>query len=105
MSNTHRKTTPASEPVVTTASITAAVSALIALLVSFGVDLTEAQTTAILGVVAVVAPLVVIVARRYVTPNSRVVEQEKDGVVVAGAGHDTIGEGETIRDVHSGGDA
>lgn len=54
------------EPVLTTASITAAVSAVIALLVAFGVDLTEAQTTAILGVVAVAAPLVTILARRYV---------------------------------------
>lgn len=54
------------EPVLTTASITSAVSAVIALLVAFGVDLTEAQTTAILGVVAVAAPLVTILARRYV---------------------------------------
>lgn len=55
-----------SEPVLTTASITAAATAIIALIVAFGVDLTEAQSTAILGVVGVIAPLVVILARRYV---------------------------------------
>lgn len=98
--NTHRKTTAGSEPVITTASVTAAVSALIALLVAFGVDLSEAQTTAILGVVAVAAPLVVIVARRWVTPTQDVVERRDGDEVVAGAGHDTIDEGETIRAVH-----
>ncbi|MDA3643770.1 hypothetical protein LZ318_11995 [Saccharopolyspora indica] len=56
------------EPVITVAGVTAAVSAVIALLVSFGVDLTEDQTKAILGVVAVVAPLVVIYARKWVVP-------------------------------------
>lgn len=98
--NTHRKVTPGHEPVITTASITAAVSALIALLVAFGIDLTEEQTTAILGVVAVAAPLVVIIARRYVTPRQDVVEKRDGDQVVAGPGHDTIGEGEKIRDVH-----
>lgn len=95
--NTHRKSVPAAEPVLTTAGITAAAAAVIALIVAFGVDLSDVQTEAILGVVAVAAPLVVIVARRWVTPNARVVEQEKDGVVVAGAGHEAIGEGEEIR--------
>ena len=98
--NTHRKSVPTFEPVLTTAGITAAAAAVIALVVAFGVDLSDVQTEAILGVVAVAAPLVVILARRYVTPNARVVEQEKDGIVIAGAGHDTIDEGETIRDVH-----
>lgn len=98
--NTHRKSVPTVEPVLTTAGITAAAAAVIALIVAFGVDLSDVQTEAILGVVAVAAPLVVIIARRYVTPNAKVVEQEQDGVVVAGAGHDTITEGEKIRDVH-----
>ena len=56
------------EPVLTVAGITAAVSAVIALLVSFGLELTEAQTNGILGVVAVVAPLVVMYSRKFVTP-------------------------------------
>jgi hypothetical protein len=53
------------EPVLSVGAVTAGVSALIALLVAFGVDLTEAQTTAILGLVAVAAPFVVgVLARR-----------------------------------------
>lgn len=59
------------EPVITVAGVTAAVTAVIALLVSFGVDLTQDQQNAILGVVAVVAPLVVIYARKFVTPNDK----------------------------------
>lgn len=98
--NTHRKIAPATEPVLTTAGITAAVAAVIALLVAFGVELSEVQTTAILGVVAVIAPLVVILARQWVTPNDKVVELDDGGMVVAGKGHDTIPEGEKIRAVH-----
>lgn len=56
------------EPVLTVAGIVAAVQAVIALLVAFGLVLTTAQVAAILGVVGVVAPLVVVVARKYVTP-------------------------------------
>lgn len=59
------------EPLVTTATITALVSAVIGLLVVFGVPLSKEQEAAILGVVAVVAPLVVgLVARGKVTPTS-----------------------------------
>lgn len=57
------------EPLLTVASLTAAATALIGLLVAFGVDLTGDQQTAILAVVAVVAPVVVgLVARGKVTP-------------------------------------
>lgn len=56
------------EPVLTVAAVTSAVSAVLALLVAFGLVLTVAQTAAIMGVVAVVAPLVVVYARKYVTP-------------------------------------
>lgn len=56
------------EPLVTVAGISAAVSAVIALLVAFGLDLSTEQTAAILGVVAVLAPLAVTVARSKVTP-------------------------------------
>ena len=60
------------EPLVTTATVTAAVSAVLTLLVAFGVDLTEGQTTAILGAVGVAAPLVVaLVARAKVSPAGR----------------------------------
>jgi general stress protein CsbA len=57
------------EPLVTTSTVTAVVAALIALLASFGVNLTHDQTIAVLAVVSVTAPLVVaLVARRKVTP-------------------------------------
>lgn len=46
-------------PVITAASITSVTTAIIALLVAFGVPLTLDQRTAILGVVAVAGPIVV----------------------------------------------
>lgn len=52
-------TSQASEPLLTVGSITAGVAALIALVTAFGLDLSVEQQTAILGVVAVLAPLVV----------------------------------------------
>ncbi len=47
------------EPLLTVGGIGALVSAVIALIVAFGVPLSDGQTVAILGVVAVVAPFVV----------------------------------------------
>ena len=47
------------EPLVTVGTITAAVTAVIGLLVAFGLDLSADQRTAVLGVVAVIAPFVV----------------------------------------------
>ncbi|GAB2951793.1 hypothetical protein GCM10027280_45230 [Micromonospora polyrhachis] len=55
------------EPLVTVGTITAGVTALLALLVAFAVPISDTQQTAILGVVAVIAPLVVAaVGRRRV---------------------------------------
>jgi hypothetical protein len=60
------------EPLVTVATITALVTACIGLLTAFGLDLTSDQQTAILGVVAVVAPLVVAAfTRSKVTPVNK----------------------------------
>lgn len=57
------------EPLVTVATITAAITALLGLLVAFGVSLTGDQEKAILGVAAVAAPLLVAAfARSKVTP-------------------------------------
>lgn len=53
------------EPIITTATITAAVSAVIGVLVAFGVPLTDGQTEAILILVGVAAPLIVIIARKW----------------------------------------
>ncbi len=46
------------EPAAIVASVTGAATAIIALVVAFGLDLTADQQTAILGVVAVAAPLI-----------------------------------------------
>lgn len=97
--NTHRAT--ATEPVVTVGMVSALVAAILALLVAFGIDIPEDVQTGILGLIAVAAPIVAgVIARKYVTPNDKVVEQEDHGMIVAGKGHDTIAEGEPIRAVH-----
>jgi hypothetical protein len=60
------------EPLLSVATLTGAATAIIALLVAFGVDFTDDQQAAILGVVAVAAPLVVgFAARSRVTPVER----------------------------------
>lgn len=57
------------EPVITAASIASIVSAVVALLVAFGLHLTKDQIAALMGLVGVVAPLVTAwVARGRVTP-------------------------------------
>ncbi len=75
------------EPAITVASITAAVTAFLGLLTAFGLPLTDEQTTAILGVVAVIGPLVVgFIARRYVVPTNHVAAREDTdtGRIIAG---------------------
>lgn len=60
------------EPAITIGTISAAVSAVIALLISFGVPLTEDQQIAILGVVAAVGPIVAaVITRRFVSPATK----------------------------------
>lgn len=61
-----------SEPLLTVGAITAAVVALLALLVAFGVHMSNDQRAAILGVVAAIAPLVTaIIGREHVwSPRS-----------------------------------
>lgn len=60
-----------SEPVLTVASLTSLVTALVALLVAFGVPLSDDQQKALLGLAAVVAPIVAAaIARRRVTPTT-----------------------------------
>jgi hypothetical protein len=61
------------EPLVTVAFITALVSAVINLIVQFGITVTADQQTAILGLTAVLGPLIVAaIGRRKVTPVSDV---------------------------------
>ena len=57
------------EPALKVATYTAIVTAVLALLTSFGLNLSDEQTAAILGVVAVLAPIVAgFITRRHVTP-------------------------------------
>lgn len=60
------------EPARIIASITAAVTAVIALLVAYGLDISQEQQAAILGVVAVVAPLIagIIIRNNVYSPQS-----------------------------------
>lgn len=63
------------EPALTYGGIVAALAALLALLVQFGVSLTEGQTTAILTFVSVAGPIVVAV---YVRGKVRPVATSRD---------------------------
>ena len=87
------------EPLISVSSIVAAATAVVALLVAFGVPLTEDQKVAILGVVGVVAPVIVaLVTRGKVTPNAAVVEGlNGSGIVYAGEANE-LPTGEPIRE-------
>lgn len=87
------------EPLISISSIVAAATAVIALLVAFGVPLTEDQKVAILGLVGVLAPVIVaLVTRGKVTPNAAVVEGlNGSGIVYAGEANE-LPTGEPIRE-------
>jgi hypothetical protein len=61
------------EPAAIVAAITGAAVALIALVVSFGLDLTNDQQSAILGVVAVAAPVIAgfVIRSKVFSPKTR----------------------------------
>ena len=87
------------EPLISVSSIVAAATAIVALLVAFGVPLTEDQKVAILGLVGVIAPVIVaLVTRGRVTPNAAVVEGlNSSGIVYAGEANERP-TGEPIRE-------
>ena len=87
------------EPLISISSIVAGATAVIALLVAFGVPLTEDQKVAILGLVGVLAPVIVaLVTRGKVTPNAAVVEGlNGSGIVYAGEANE-LPTGATIRE-------
>ncbi|GHJ59119.1 hypothetical protein NOK12_16370 [Nocardioides sp. OK12] len=59
--------------------IVAAAAALVTLLVAFGLDLSDVQQNAILGVVAVAAPVIAaLVTRSKVTPTSAINAERLD---------------------------
>ena len=87
------------EPLISISSIVAGATAIVALLVAFGVPLTEDQKVAILGLVGVLAPVIVaLVTRGKVTPNAAVVEGlNSSGIVYAGEANE-LPTGEPIRE-------
>ena len=87
------------EPLISISSIVAAATAIIALLVAFGVPINEDQKVAILGFVGVLAPVIVaLVTRGRVTPNAAVVEGlNSSGIVYAGEANE-LPTGEPIRE-------
>lgn len=87
------------EPVVSAAVLSALAAALIGVIVAFwpGV-LTDTQQDALMGFVAVTAPLLVAaLARGKVTPNSRVLERLDGGDVIAGPANDMVPPGAVVR--------
>lgn len=89
------------EPVAIIGAVGAALAAVIGVAVAFGLPITEDQQTAILAAVGPVGIVVVlIITRRLVTPNGRVVEREDGGKVVAGEGSE-LPNGLVIRDAGS----
>lgn len=73
------------EPSIIVGTITAVVTAAIALLVAFGVELSTEQQVAVLGVVAAVAPLVAaLITRTKVHANASVAAVSVHGTTLAG---------------------
>lgn len=76
------------------ALISGLVSAVIALAVSFGADLSSEQVGAVMAVVAAVLAIVV---RQQVTPHVDIVEHADGRNVLAGPANDLVGEGAVVR--------
>lgn len=72
------------EPAAIIGGITAFVTALLGLLVAYGVDVSQQQQTAILGVTAVVAPLLASLVIRYNVYAPASVERIADQQYAAG---------------------
>lgn len=78
---------PAYEPLLTVGGIVALIGAVLALLTAFGIQLTDQQQKAILGISTVVAPLLVaIIARGQVVPTKRVDELVTEAAITGREG-------------------
>ena len=96
--NTHRSTAPAREPAITVGTVSALVSAVLALLVVLGLSLPDGFEAAILAVLAAAAPIIAgIITRAKVTPTQDVVERVEGGRVLAGPANDLVAEGDDVR--------
>ena len=78
------------------ALVTGLVAAVIALGVSFGLDLSGEQTGAIM---ALTSAILAVVTRQQVTPYADVVEQLDGTEVVAGPANDLVVEGAVVREL------
>ena len=78
------------------ALVTGLVGAVIALGVSFGLELSGEQTGAIM---ALVSAILAVVTRQQVTPVVDVVEQLDGTEVVAGPANDIVAEGAVVREI------
>ena len=97
------KASSTQDPVGSAAWIVSAASAVIALLVSFGLQVTAEQTAAILAVVFIAAQAAqAIWTRHRVTPNTKVLELTDGADVIAGPANDLLHNGERVRSL--GGD-
>ncbi|SKF61455.1 Uncharacterised protein [Mycobacteroides abscessus subsp. abscessus] len=88
------RTTPVT---VTTAAI-GLVTAVLALLTAFGVDLTQAQQGAILGFVAAVLVVASLLWQRWGIDRAKVVEQTDDGRVVTAGPANELPTGVVVRE-------
>ena len=97
------KASSTQDPVGSAAWIVSAASAVITLLVAFGLQVTAEQTAAILAVVFIAAQAAqAIWTRRRVTPNTKVLELTDGADVIAGPANDLLHNGERVRSL--GGD-
>ena len=76
--------------------ISQGVAVVIGLLVAFGINLTEAQTAAVLAAAAFLGALV---GRSQVKPMVDVLEHAVDGEVVAGPANELVAEGHVVREI------
>lgn len=82
------------EPAITIASITALIAAVITLGTAFGLNLSEDQQAAILGLVAVAGPIVAgVLTRRQVSPTAPAADHYADTVEQPRHGRDDDGDG------------
>lgn len=78
------------KPVLTSTTIVAFVTAVIALFVAFGVELSNEQTAAILGLIGVVAPIVVgVYSSQKTTPLAKPEDEDGQPLVRASDGQVT----------------
>ena len=82
--------------------VTQGVSAIIGLLVAFGVDLTPEQMAAIMGAAGFIGVVLALVLWASTVDRREVVERLIGSEVVAGEANDLVPTGEVVRETSSG---